>query len=398
MITTLEALHQIHATAIPLGSESIPLSLALGRVLQEDWHTDRDLPPYDRIMMDGIAIVYEPYKSGQRIFKIAGIAAAGSVQQQLENNTHCLEVMTGAVMPKNADTVIRYEDIVIKDGTATIIDGAKVKPHQNVHKKGLDRKAGELIVAKGTTIGPAEIGVGASFGKVTVKVSRLPKVMVISTGDELVEIDQTPLPHQIRKSNVYQIKAALDLWGLAVDIEHLNDDKTEIKNKLSQYLESYDALILSGGVSKGKFDFLPEILESLNVEKLFHRVAQRPGKPFWFGKKDGCTVFALPGNPISSFLCLHKYFREWLILAVGSGKTDVVYGQLGADVEFSPDLTYFLEVRLESDASGQAIAHPSKGNGSGDLANLVKADAFIELPQGRNEFKKGEAFPIYKIR
>jgi len=398
MISVQEAENIILSNLVDFGTETIPLSDSIGRVLKENWHTDRNLPPYDRVTMDGIAIDYSAFEKDQRTYPIEGVAAAGMAQMALTYKSNCLEVMTGSIMPNNADTVIRYEDLTIEDGKATInID--QIKPQQNVHFCGEDRKAGDLVVPINTIISPSEIGVGASIGKSEVQVARLPKIIVISTGDELVEIDQKPLAHQIRRSNVYRIATTLKSFGIHPETDHLLDDKKAIVEKISNYLNNYDAIILSGGVSKGKFDFLPEVLSELGVTKLFHKIKQRPGKPFWFGKyQDKSTIFALPGNPVSSFLCMQRYFMSWLHASLGISSGGMPHAILTNDVSFNPDLTYFLEVKLSYSSDGKIMAIPQKGNGSGDLANLSNADAFIELPRGRNLFNKGEVFPFYRYR
>ncbi|MEM8895218.1 MAG: molybdopterin-binding protein, partial [Bacteroidota bacterium] len=157
--------------------------------------------------------------------------------------------------------------------------------------------------------------------------------------------------------------------------------------------------VLSGGVSKGKFDFLPQALDEIGVKKHFHRISQRPGKPFWFGSfGDKATVFAFPGNPVSSFMCMQRYFKTWLNHSLQINTLQTPYAVLGDDVHFKPDLTYFLEVKLVFSPTGEILAMPVKGNGSGDLANLVDADAFIELPKGRNDYHKGEKYPILTYR
>jgi len=398
MITTEEALYIIADQVAEFGTVEIPLAEGIGRTLQEEWYADRDLPPYNRVSMDGIAIRYDAFLGGQRVFKIEGVAPAGSPQQTLNNAQACLEVMTGSVLPHYADSVIRYEDLEITDGQAKVMID-KIQRDQNVHAKGKDRQAGNLIVPKFTSISPAEIGIGASLGKHTITVTRMPKVIVISTGDELVEIDQTPKNHQIRKSNVYRLATSLKAYNIHADTAHLQDDPAEIKSKIEAYLKDYDVIMLSGGVSKGKFDFIPEVLDQLGVQKLFHKIAQRPGKPFWFGKyKDSCTVFALPGNPVSSFLCMQRYFLYWLQYSIKGEAPEQAYAILDKNVHFKPDLTYYLEVKIRFTKDGKLLALPKKGNGSGDLVNLMEGDAFIELPRGRDEFKTGEIFPIYMYR
>jgi molybdopterin molybdotransferase len=398
MISVEEALTIINQNLVDFGTEKIALGKSLHRVLKEDWYTDRDLPPYDRVTMDGIAIQYGEFAAGRTSFFIEDIAAAGMPRKKLSSPLHCLEVMTGSIMPLNCDTVIRYEDLDIKEHMATITVN-NLRPKQNVHFKGQDRNSGDKIVVRDTTITSAEIGVGASIGKAEVLVSRLPRILVISTGDELVPISAVPLDHQIRRSNVYRLITALQDYGIQADNKHINDNEKEITVALSGYLEQYDVLILSGGVSKGKFDFLPQVLEKLGVEKLFHRIKQRPGKPFWFGKyQDRCTIFALPGNPVSSFLCMHRYFKYWFDKSQRAIASKVPFAVLTHDVHFAPNLTYFLEVKIDYNNQGKILATPVIGNGSGDLANLVDAGAFIELPSGKSLFKSGEVYPIYFYR
>lgn len=397
MIDVKEALEIIKSHLGNFGTESIPLSVSMGRILKDDWHTDRALPPYDRVTMDGIAITYSDFEKGQRTFEIEAVAAAGDPQKEKVKEGTCLEVMTGSIMPLACDTVIRYEDLDVKNGRATIQTDA-VTNKQNVHFHGSDRTLGELVAKKHTLISSAEIGLGASIGKSMVTVAKLPKAIVISTGNELVPIDQKPLAHQIRRSNIYRISTVLNSLGIPCDEAHLDDNKEEIKDKMKGYLEAYDIVLLSGGVSKGKFDFLPVVLDELGAEKLFHKIAQRPGKPFWFGRRGACTIFAFPGNPVSSFVCMHRYFVEWLGDSLGVSLRKHFYAKLTQEVHFKPDLTYFLEVKISSDKDGVLLATPQKGNGSGDLANLVEADAIIELPRGYNVYEKGEVHPIYFYR
>ncbi len=197
--------------------------------------------------------------------------------------------MTGAVLPNNANTVIRYEDVTVKNGIATInVD--VLNEGQNVHDKGKDGKVGDLLIKQNTKISAAEIGVLATVGKSFVKVAKQPKVMIVSTGDELVGVDEFPLEHQIRRSNVFTLVSLLEKLNIPSETAHITDDKPVLKSKIKAYLQEYDVLLFSGAVSKGKFDFLPEVFDELGVEKLFHKVAQRPGKPFWFGSAASLSI------------------------------------------------------------------------------------------------------------
>ena len=377
--------------------EELPLELCVGRVLAEDLIADRDFPPFDRVTMDGIAIAYHSYKSGQREFYIEDIAPAGTPQKHLKNSENCIEVMTGAIMPENADTVIRYEDLEIDHGKALILPST-VNPKQNIHFKGIDRARDSTIVPKGKELSSAEINIAAAVGKASLKVRRMPRVVIVSTGDELVDVHQRPELHQIRRSNIYGIQSTLKTWGISSHLRHLPDDKATMEQLVSDFLREYDVLIFTGGVSKGKFDYLPEVLENLEIEKHFHKIQQRPGKPFWFGSnREGKKVFALPGNPVSSFVCVYVYLRFWLNTCLGI-VSEPLYVSLKHPVTFKPDLVYFLEARLESQPDGTLVADPLTGNGSGDFANLVNTDGFLILPQNKSEFKTGEVYLFVPYR
>ncbi len=396
LITVNNALQIILNQSVDYGIEEIDFLNSVGRVLKEDIIADRDFPPFNRVSMDGIAIAIEAFQNGQRAFEIEGVQAAGSPQLTLQNKTHCIEAMTGAVLPKGCDAVIQYELLTIKNGIATInLDD--VKNFQNIHLKGLDRTFGDVLIEKNTLISAAEISVFATVGKTDIKVAKHPKVMIVSTGNELVAVNEIPEAHQIRRSNVFALVSLLKKLNINAETAHILDDKTALKAKIDSFLNDYDVLIFSGAVSKGKFDFIPEVLAELGVEKLFHQVKQRPGKPFWFGKKARKVVFAFPGNPVSTFVSCLKYFTPWYQKSVGLNVDTQQKAILSEDFYFKPNLTYFLQVKLHQN-NGILYASPAAGKGSGDLANLVDADAFLELPDDRSNFERGELFPIIIYR
>ncbi len=397
MITVHEARKLIYETTRDFGIESVPLMQAIGRILREPLRADRDSPPYDRVTMDGIAIRYGDFAAGTRNFKIDGIGAAGLPQITLSHSNTCVEIMTGAMLPNGADTIIRYEDLRIENGFAFVTTDA-IRDGQNVHRKGSDRPQGTELLQTGYRLNPAAIGIAATIGKTKLKVSKLPRVIILSTGDELVEIADQPLSHQIRKSNVYQLSAILQHFGISAVHRHLNDDFKEITSILKELLIEYDVVLMSGGVSKGKFDFLPEAMDQLGVKKIFHKIKQRPGKPFWFGQyPKGATVFAFPGNPVSSFMCAQIYFLPWLQKCLSRSVVPTQYAALTAPIHFKPDLTYFAQVKITNDKAGNLLATPIEGNGSGDLANLVGATAFLEVPRGKDVFEKGTVLPFIRI-
>ena len=409
MITSNKALQIILNNTEDFGTEEIDFVNSVGRVLKEDIKADRDFPPFNRASMDGIAITVDAFNSGLRDFPIEGIQAAGSAQLTLQNKNNCIEVMTGAMAPVNSEAVIPYELVQIKNGTAKVITN-DISFFQNIHRKGLDRKQHDILITKNTVISPAEIGVFATVGKSKIKVAKLPKVMIISTGDELVKVNQTPADYQIRRSNVHTLVSILDKIKIKVDSIHISDNKSILKQKIADIINNYNVLLFSGAVSKGKFDFLPEIFDELGVEKLFHKVRQRPGKPFWFGhtmplsmseqnenKSRNTVIFAFPGNPVSTFVSCMKYFYPWYQKSVEINYENQNFAVLDQNFNFKPNLTYFLQVKVYN-KQGTLYATPIAGHGSGDLANLVDNDGFLELPDDRSNFTKGEVFPLIKYR
>lgn len=398
MITIQQATKIVLENRIDLSIESVKLENAIGRQLREDLIADRDFPPFHRVAMDGIAIRFADFENGQRTFPIVGVQAAGSPQLSVTESSVCAEVMTGAMLPKGVDTVIRYEDILIENNKATIqIDN--IAFGKNIHKKGTDRVEGDILVKAGKIISSAEIGVAATVGKAELKVTKMPKVAIISTGDELVNVNENPEAYQIRSSNVYTISSLLQQHQIQAKLFHIVDNQQATINKIKILLNDFDVLILSGGVSKGKFDYIPAALETLKVEKLFHRVRQKPGKPFWFGKNaNNKVVFALPGNPASSFMCTNRYFLPWLRASMNLEPFQYQYVALAEDFKFKANLQYFLQVKLTCKTNGQVTAKPIAGRGSGDLANLADVDGFMELPAEKMEFKKGEIYPFIRFR
>lgn len=395
MISVQEATSIILSHLWTSKAESIDVNRSAGRILAEPIFADRDFPPFNRASMDGIAIHFKSFQNGRRQFTIESTQAAGTPQLILKNPENCMEVMTGAIVPEGTDTVIRYEDIEIKNNIAKIII-SDIAAGQNVHPQNQDAKKGQLLLSPGLKISPSEVALLASVGKSKVQVFSFPKIAIISTGDELVDIDQTPLPHQIRRSNDAALQSALLELGCPSNKFHLTDSKELLTNNLRNIFKDHELIILSGGVSKGKFDYVPEVLESLGVKKLFHQVSQKPGKPFWFGVSNEQTVFALPGNPVSTYMCFYRYIKPWLMKSIGYelSTSQVI---LAKDFNFKPPLTYFLQVKIKNE-SGKLMAYPDAGGGSGDFANLKEVDGFIELPLEKSVLKAGEVFPYYPFR
>ena len=403
MLSVADAYQQILATARPLPPETVPLAEAVGRVLRQELTADRDFPPYNRVTMDGIALQFSALQTGQTTFPIERTQLAGALPTPLTNPQAAVEIMTGAALPPGTDTVIRYEDLDFSDAPSrqATVRVAPPRPGHNVHAQGSDQPAGARLLSPGLLLTAAEIAVAATVGAATLAVTRRPRLAVVSTGDEIVPVEATPLPHQIRRSNGPMLQAALALAGCESQEFHLNDDLASLKTELPALLAGYDAVLLSGGVSKGKADFLPQALREVGVEEIFHRVAQRPGQPFWFGQAPGgAVVFALPGNPVATFANYYRYVQGWLRQCQGQPAvaSQPVFAELTGAIDFKPALTYFLAVRLEHAHDGRLLAHPVPTAGSGDLAGLLVADGLLELPAGQTHFAAGSAWPVWQYR
>ena len=413
MVSVAEAESVILAHVARLPAEDCPLLEAHGRVLRRPVLADRDLPPFDRVTMDGYALRASALAAGRRHFQVTAFQPAGVPPLTLGPEETAIEIATGAVLPVGADVVIPYEET---EAQADIARGRTVEPFQaytvavtgsvdappgrHIHRRGSDHVAGDLLIAPGTRIGGGEIAVAASCGVPSLSVAAQPSVAIVATGDELVDIDATALaPHQLRRSNDYALRAALRQSGLvgAVERVHLRDDPAEVETRLRELIERFDVVLLTGGVSKGRLDFLPHALNQLGVERRLRGVAQRPGKPMWFGTTTkGRPIFALPGNPVSAYTCLHRYVLPALGLMAGLPPSPPTTVVLAEPVTFHPPLTYFLPVLLQDGRDGRQMASPAPFNTSGDFAGLVGTAGFVELPAERTTFEAGSIVRFWR--
>jgi molybdopterin molybdotransferase len=393
MISVAEALHLVTTQAKTFAIEEVQLLQSPGRILAQLITADRDFPPFDRATMDGIAINSSVFNEGVRSFPIKAVQPAGHPQITLDNNSNCIEIMTGAMLPIGTDAVVRYEDITITDNIAQVnLD--TVTPYQNVHLQGTDEIAGEVLVQAGIKITPAIVAIIASVGVSKVQVYQLPRVAVCSTGDELVPVTQQPLPHQIRQSNSYMLLAGLQQEGIMARSYHLPDEPETMAKQMADMVDQYDVLLFSGAVSKGKFDYLPQVLQQLGMQIVFHSIAQKPGKPLLFGKfSNGPVVFGFPGNPVSTWVCFQLYFKFWLYQSLKI-KLPTIKASLGKAVTFKPALTNHILVKLLNQ-NGQLIAVPVDTSTSGDMVNLMHAEGFLSLPAEEESFAEGRVFEVH---
>jgi molybdopterin molybdotransferase len=382
-------------TCLPI--ESLPLAQCVGGTLRENIYAERDQPPFDRVSMDGVAVDSESLRRGLRRFRIQATQGAGSPALKLAPD-EAIEVMTGAVLPLASDCVVPVEQYEVADGYALLKANVVSTPYHNVHRRGTDGRQGALLLQSGTLLRPPEIAVAASAGMARVRVSSQPALMVVSTGDELIGPGDPISDYQVRRSNAYAVAATLRRRGFArVGDDHLLDDEAMLYERLGLHLTTHEVLILSGGVSMGKFDLVPKVLTRLGVEEIFHNIAQRPGKPMWFGiGPQGQAVFGLPGNPVSTLVCLSRYVIPAIAEAMGTRRSAPERLALAAPVTFQHSLTYFLPVTLEHDEWGRPWAHPRPPNGSGDFLSLAGTDGFVELPPGPNTYAKGFVTSMFR--
>jgi molybdopterin molybdotransferase len=378
-------------------SERIDLENAQGAILRQHVAAERDQPPFDRVTMDGIAIKYSALDSGNQIFSISGIQAAGAAAMEIGDPSNCIEIMTGAVLPIGADTVIPVERIRREADRAIVEADYSPVIGQFIHRRASDHATGKPLLEPGIVIGAPEMAVLTIAGDAKVEIARWPSIAIISTGDELVDIGQPIEPFQIRSSNDRAIQTALEKSGCRTSHRfRLPDNADQLTVEIRRLHEQYEILILSGGVSMGKYDYVPQILAQLGVAPVFHKILQRPGLPMWFGiSETDKPVFALPGNPVSSLVCLVRYVLPAIRRAMGESNAQQPRIQLSAPVEFTPDLTYFMPVELEFDSEGQIHALPRPTNTSGDFVSLAGTDGIVELERGRDAFPQGYAAPFF---
>jgi len=386
MINPNEALNLIQGLMVPQQVQKIAIEDALGLILAEDLRADRDFPPFNRAMMDGIAIKNTAIKK----WLIEDIAFAGEPQKHLRNSDAAIEIMTGAPLPLGCISIIKIEDIVFIDKAGekwaeyTIQDA--IKPGQFIHTQASDCQQNDLILSSGTKIGPVEIAIAATIGKTQLNVFKKPAIAIFSTGDEIVGIHEKPQAHQIRSSNSVMLESVLKSHGFSTTVAHVKDEKSVVEKSLESVLDKHEILLLSGGVSAGKKDFIPEVLEKLGFNPIFHKISQKPGKPFYVGiRADGKLVFAFPGNPISTLTCFWIYFLPWLL-----GNRLILSTIPVVNLPASnPKLDQWLPVKINGKQ-----AETLKNNGSGDLIHWKFADGLVWQKAGSTD----QSLPFFPLR
>lgn len=400
MITVAEAISIVKEQARALPSEEIPLTEALGRVLAEDVVADTDLPPFDRAQMDGYALRAEDSENVPARLKVAGEAAAGCGWHQTLNAGQAVRIMTGAPVPAGADSVQQVEVTCELDEGRTVEISKATVPGQFITRRASEIRRGETVLSSGEEINAARMAVLASFGYAKVRVGARPRVAVLATGTELVPVDAAPGRDQIRDSNTFSLGAYAELAGARVErLRFAGDDLELLKRAIKEAAARVDALILSGGVSMGVYDFTKAALRSLGAEIFFERVSLRPGKPTVFGRLGQALCFGLPGNPVSVSVTFNLFARTALKAMQGALATELKEESalLSRSVRGAAERESFLPAGLRTNERGQLVAEPLKWGGSSDFVAFARASALINVPQGTAALDAGEVVRVLHL-
>ncbi|EFH86551.1 gephyrin-like molybdotransferase Glp [Ktedonobacter racemifer] len=394
MLSVEEALSRILAEIRPLESVSLPLDQALGSVLAQDIVAHEDMPPFDNSAMDGFALLSQDSKpqAGQapRLRVIGGVAAGYVAQTRVEAGT-AMRIMTGAPVPAGADTVIQVE-LTNSDGPQSewVEILQEVPPGNNIRPAGEDMRSGQTILTRGQEIGAWEIGILATLGYAQVQVVRRPRVAILGTGDEVVDIDAELQPGQIRNSNSYLLEAAVrQAGGIPQRLGVARDTAKSLREKFSQAVHA-DLILTSGGVSVGDFDLVKDIMHEQGAIN-FWRINMKPGKPVAFGKISGIPLLGLPGNPVSSAVTFELFGRP--VVRKLQGHTRLQRQQIEVvveqDIQERAMRRHYVRAHVTQRA-GKFIARPTGNQGSNIMTSLLQANALLVIPEGGATFKAGE--------
>ena len=392
MISVHDALAMVLETVYPLAGERIGLLQAVGRVLAEEVRSEREVPPFANSAMDGYAVRWDDVRDASADRPVAltvlEVIQAGAVPTQEVTAGRASKIMTGAVIPPGADTVIRVEDTEEGDGRVWI--KRRERAGTNIRASGEDIRRGQLVLEQGRVLRPADIGLLASVGRSLVLVRQCPRVAILSTGNELAEVDEVLRPGQIVNSNAYTLAAAVrEAGGQPVPLAIARDTLDEIRAALSEAVR-HDVVLSTGGVSVGDFDFVKAAMDELGIRRLFWQVAQRPGKPLTFGLLRERPYFGLPGNPVSALVCFYLYVCPALRRMMGHEKLflPVVSATVAEDIPKAKGLTEFVRCRLTR-TNGHYAAHSTGSQSSGVLSSLSLGEGLIIGPADLPLLSKG---------
>jgi molybdopterin molybdotransferase len=392
MISVQEAKHIIRTHSVALPPVFMPLQQAAYKVLATDVYSVTDIPAYDQSAMDGYALSYEGWQKHQTL-SIQGEVPAGAAELFSMKKDQAMRIFTGAAVPAGADTVVMQEKIALTDGHLQILD-EQLKPGHNVRPKGSEIKAGELSLPRGTHLTPAAIGFLATTGVAEVMVYPSPVVSIIVTGNELQQPGELLEYGQVYECNSFSLRAILRQLGIEdIRLYKVRDQPDEVQDELGQALSISDMVLLTGGVSVGNYDFVPEAAESCGVTKLFHKIKQRPGKPLFVGVKESKMVFGLPGNPSSVLTCFYEYVIPALEqITQRNNLMKIVQAPIGKDYSKTAPLTFFLKGYYD----GQQ-AMPLEAQESYRLRSFATANCLLCLPEDKMEFKEGDMIEVHLL-
>ncbi len=396
-----EAINIIMDEIKPLSGERISIEHATGRILFEDIISRRDIPFSNNSAMDGFAVISEDLKGVDekhpKVLKIVEELPAGRIPSRKINRGECAKIMTGGIMPEGADAVVMVENT-----EQTSVNEVKIKRSvekgENVRYKGEDIKEGSIVLKKGTRLRPQEIGLLAAIGKSIVNVYQQPIVGILSTGSEIIDIDEPVTEGKVVDSNSYTISSAVrEAGGIPLPLGIAKDTEEDIKGKILN-TRAVNVLVTSGGVSVGEFDLVRGLFNEIGCNMKFWKVAIKPGKPFAFGLLNGIPLFGLPGNPVSSFVAFEVFLRPAILKM--QGIQNVFRRQLEAtmsvDFRNKPGRTHFVRGILKWDGDKLKV-QPSGEQGSAMLSTLVSANCLIVIPYDKGDVKKGEKVRVIPL-
>lgn len=379
-------LKNLPITRVPI---RLPLAKSLGKFTYSAILAPMDVPSFDNSGMDGYALAFDDSGEGR---EVVDVIQAGAMPDFVLPQGKAVRIFTGAPVPKGADTVIQQEQIE-RTGDMVFFDAEHFAKGANVRKQGAQCRKGSEVVASGTQITPGTIGLLASLGIQEVEVFPIPKISLILTGDEIIDLGNALQPGQIYNANGPALSAYLELLGIAgLRVFKAKDEPEEVTRVVAEALEASDILLLTGGISVGDYDFVKDSLHQNGVEQLFYKVKQRPGKPLFAGKKGDKLVFALPGNPASVLSCFMQYVKPCLQHWMGNPAAwrSPLYLPIARDFDKQADLTFFLKAKLES---GRVVLLP--GQESFNLLPFGVADGLVEVPQDQNHVEEASLVAFY---
>jgi len=398
MIRVENALKMVLSDIRVLDSEPVKITAALNRILAEDIYSDFNIPAFDNSAMDGYAIksidTAGSSRRTARIFDAVDTLKAGDVAKKIVKHNQAIRIMTGAMLPKGADSVVMVEDTKSENRCVEIFK--EIKKGENVRKTGEDLRKTEKIIGKGALLKAAHIGMLASIGIQKIKVAKMPKVAVLATGDELIDLGKRPSPGKLYSSNTYSLCGQIKASGaIPKELGIAKDDAAELERKVRSGLDC-DIILTSGGVSVGDYDMVKSVLARIGTNIKFWRVAMKPGKPLVFGKIRGIPVFGLPGNPVSSMVSFEIFVRPAILKMLGRKRDyrNEVEAVLEESIAKKKGLKYFLRARTRWE-DGSYVTRTTGAQGSGILKSMALANSLIILPEEKEHIKKGEKVTVW---